>query len=185
MSDVDENAVRTMAWRAIQEVNGLQRAKDFDLTAMLMRCGLAHGFNYDSLEAFKGEYRTPCFGFFRDKAHYAGMCRVRVEYRHFAAIMVQSTGVFKGTWVFMLDTDRSILTSRDTEAVESFQGLEGPELVEAVIRSALTEPAAPRRRASSEGKARRYKLTARYLWQSKAYLFVPLRCTDSRAFYYL
>lgn len=139
MTPVDEDAVRAMSWRAIQEINGLSRARDYDLTATLMRCGLASGFGFDDLEAFRGARRIGCFGFFRDKTHYAGACRVEAGYSHVGGVMVQTSGGFEGVWVFMLDTDSAVLTSKDSGPVESFQGLDGPDLIEAVVSSALTE----------------------------------------------
>jgi hypothetical protein len=143
MPPVDEDAVRAMTWRAIQEVNGLTWANDSELLTTLMRCALTHGFNFDMLEAFRGAHRIGCFGFFRDRTHYAAACRVEVGFRLRSGLMVQTDGEFGGVWVFMLDGDSSVLTSRDGQGVQSFQDLDGPELIEAVITSALTADLAP------------------------------------------
>lgn len=152
MSSVDEEAVKAMTWRAIQEINGLTWANDADLITTLMRSALSHGFNFDKLEAFRGARGIGCFGFFRDRTHYVGTCMIRVGYSGArGGIMAQTEGEFGGVWAFLLDSDSSILTSRDGKGVESYNGLEGPELIQAVITSALTieptpQPAPERRR---------------------------------------
>lgn len=143
MSDEHDEAARAMTWRAVQEIQGLDRAKDQDLMEALMRALIEDGYSFDHLEAFRGARRINCFGVFRDHHHYAGMCRIDDGVRRFSGIMAQTTGEFEGAWVFMLDHDSSVLTSRNGEAISSVGELEGPELIRAVISSSMTEDCEP------------------------------------------
>lgn len=132
--------VRAMAWRAIQEIQGLSETRDYNLISLLMEKALAHEYSFDNLEAFRGARRINCFGFFRDATHYAGMCRIQVNaFRTVSGIMVQTTGPFAGIWAFFLNEDTSVMTSRDGDGVTEVHGLEGPDLIDAVVASSLTE----------------------------------------------
>lgn len=143
MSDEHEEVVRAMTWQAVQEIHGLDRAKDKSLIEALMHNLVEGGYGFDHLKAFHGARRISCFGVFRDRHHYAGLCRVNNGYRPYSGIMAQTTGEFKGVWVFMLDHDSSVLTSRDGEVISSVGAYEGPDLIRAVVSSALAEELEP------------------------------------------
>lgn len=137
---VDEEAVSAMTWRAIQEVNGLDHARDFDLITTLMQNAVQHGYGFEQLESFYGARHRKCFGFFRTKRHYAGIGRVQLDFfSPMSAIIAQTTGEYEGVWVFALDSDASVLMQRDSRPVEEYRGLEGPALINAVLASAFTE----------------------------------------------
>lgn len=147
--DDRERVVGAMIRRAIAEVQGLNWSNDYDLIEVLMTTLYDNGFTFDRLEVFASDGGARALGVLRGRHHYAGVGRVRQGFgRHYSCIVVETTGVYAGLWYFVIDTDHTILTSRNGEGVEDFCGKEGVDLIRAVIVSALTEeipPSAPKR----------------------------------------
>lgn len=138
-----DEAIKAMVRRAVSEVDGLKWSNDYDLIATLMTVIFESG-QRDRLETFAGDRQTRLFGVIRARYHYAGVGKVWQGFSQgYACIMVQTTGTFGGIWFFALDGDYSILTSHNGEGVETFAGLEGVELIRAVISSALTTEIQP------------------------------------------
>lgn len=138
-----EKKAAAMAWRAVQEFGRLTWADDSRLIMVLMRTALAYGFDFEQLERFAATRRMKCFGFFRNTTHYAGVSEVETRLSWRNSIVAQTTGDFAGLWIFMLDRDSSVLASHNGGGVEVFRDLEGSDLIEAVLTSALMEALEP------------------------------------------
>ena len=143
MSSPDD-IIQTMVHQAQRFLGAFRYSLEADLVATFMKCGVTNKYSFDQLTEFRIVRLTKCLGFWRDKTHFAGVYNQRTDYTTETAIAVRTTGTFGGEWIFMLDSDRSVLASCNDTGVSEWEGLEGAELIEAVITSALTEELTPK-----------------------------------------
>ena len=137
MSVTFTSAVTAMAWQAIQEIRGRVGAQDVNLISWAMYSATEQGFVQADLKHFQAE-QISGFGFFRNAAHYVGLCQVELNFLPRIGVMARASGAFEGHWVFMIESDGSVFATKDDEPVERFQEHEGLGLALAVFKNALT-----------------------------------------------
>jgi hypothetical protein len=137
----EDEAVRLMVQHACVITGGCTRTGECELAQRLMSIARTLGFGPEDLQPIVRAGAKAC-GLVRDAVHVVSVDQVwnRDSSQTHLCLTVLTMGQFAGVWAFMLTDGGALMIAHDSRPCTELDGLEGAALMEAVIRSALTEP---------------------------------------------